>query len=56
VDTSMLGVYHQYYADNKTILSDLFQLMRGAPVANRFGLKAIKINAGSYWSFQPAAR
>jgi esterase/lipase superfamily enzyme len=56
VDTSMLGVYHQYYADNQTVLSDLFQLLRGAPAATRFGLTATKIAAGSYWSFRPAAR
>lgn len=56
VDTSLTGVYHGYYADNKTILSDLFHLLRDDPPEKRFGLTPVKIAAGSFWRFQPAAR
>lgn len=56
VDTSMLGLFHQYYADNRTILSDLFQLLRDNPPESRFGLTAVTTGSGSFWRFRPAVR
>jgi esterase/lipase superfamily enzyme len=56
VDTSLLGLGHSYYADNSTILSDLFALLRGRPPSERFGLSAVDTPRGSYWRFRTAAR
>lgn len=56
VETSWLGLSHAYYADNSTILSDLFGLIRGRRPQERFGLQAIRIPSGTYWQFRPAAR
>lgn len=56
VDTSLIGVRHQYYADNSQILSDLFWLFKGQPADKRFGLRAAHANGGLYWIFTPTAR
>jgi esterase/lipase superfamily enzyme len=56
VDTSILGLNHSYYADNTTILSDLFSLLRGRPPSERFGLVSVSTPRGPYWRFQPAVR
>jgi esterase/lipase superfamily enzyme len=56
VDTSTLGFSHSYYADNSTVLSDLFGLLRGRPPSERFGLVSVTTSRGPYWRFQPAAR
>jgi esterase/lipase superfamily enzyme len=53
VDTSLLGALHQYYADSRTILSDLFQLMQGRPPEERFGLRRTEKNGLTYWRFGP---
>jgi esterase/lipase superfamily enzyme len=54
VDTSLIG--HSYYGDNRTILSDLFRLIReacpGSPIT-RFGIVAIKTGDAHYWKFRP---
>jgi esterase/lipase superfamily enzyme len=39
VNTSRLGLFHQYYADNRTILSDLFYLLQGKGPDERHGLQ-----------------
>ncbi|HEX5108780.1 MAG TPA: alpha/beta hydrolase [Vicinamibacterales bacterium] len=56
VDTSLTGLYHSYYADNSTVLSDLFAYFRGQNPDARFGLAPIKAQQGMYWLFRPAAR
>jgi esterase/lipase superfamily enzyme len=57
VDTSILGLFHTYFADNKTILSDLFYLIRGHPAKDRHGLERMVLADGrAYWKFRPAAR
>ena len=56
VNTSTLGAFHAYYADNETILSDLFQLIRNTPPENRFGLTPVMGKSGAYWKFRPAKR
>ena len=53
VDTNMLGFYHSYFADNTTVLSDLFHDFTGAPAASRLGLQAVVTAAGKYWKFVP---
>lgn len=54
VDTSLLGLYHSYFADSTTILSDLFRDFSGVPPASRKGLQAVVTAAGKYWRFIPA--
>lgn len=50
VDTSLLG--HCYYGDNRSILSDLFELIRrGTPPGERFGLKPMQRYGDRYWLF-----
>ncbi len=56
VETSWLGLSHAYYADNSTILSDLFGLIRGRRPSERFGLQPVRIPSGTYWQFRPAVR
>lgn len=49
VDTSLLG--HSYFGDNRTLISDLYYLIRdGMPANSRFGLK--KSSTGTYWVFR----
>jgi|SRR5579871_906943 len=56
VDTSVLGLFHQYYADNRTVLSDLFHLLQNEAPDIRFGLKKDITSAGVYWEFKAVAR
>jgi esterase/lipase superfamily enzyme len=51
VDTSFMG--HSYYAEARSVLSDIFYLMRNNQRANdRFGLKAVDAKGGRYWIFK----
>jgi esterase/lipase superfamily enzyme len=53
VDTTLAG--HSYYGDNRSVLSDLFGLIRdGKAPARRFGLKPRAKNGLPYWAFQPS--
>jgi esterase/lipase superfamily enzyme len=56
VDTSLLGLNHSYFADNGTILSDLYRLFRDDPAEQRFGLTEATGAAGKYWIFAARAR
>jgi esterase/lipase superfamily enzyme len=50
VDTSLIG--HSYYGDNRSVLADLFQLIRsGTPPEERFGLKPMQRYGSRYWLF-----
>jgi esterase/lipase superfamily enzyme len=50
VDTSLLG--HSYYGDNRSVLADLFELIRrGTPPEERFGLKPMRRYGDRYWLF-----
>lgn len=51
VDTNFVG--HFYYGDNRSVLSDLFNLMQGKSAEQRFGLRLRQKNARPYWVFQP---
>jgi esterase/lipase superfamily enzyme/nucleoid DNA-binding protein len=52
VDTNLVG--HFYYGDNRSVLSDVFQLLRdGRPPKERFGLQVRHSATGSYWVFVP---
>lgn len=51
VDTSLVG--HAYYAENRTIMSDMFYLIQqGVAPAQRFGLESVTIPEGNYWRFK----
>jgi esterase/lipase superfamily enzyme len=52
VDTSFVG--HSYYGDNRSVLSDIFYLLRdGLPASKRFGMRQMSIVKGLYWAFVP---
>jgi len=50
VDTDLVG--HSYYGDNRSVLSDMFNLLRGQ-VPPRFGLKEMIMGTLRYWKFVP---
>jgi esterase/lipase superfamily enzyme len=54
VDTSALGLFHQYYADSGTVLSDLFHVLKNEPPNERFGLERDMTSAGTYWRIRSA--
>lgn len=50
-DTSLLG--HSYFAETRSILSDMFYLVKdGQRADQRFGLQGINNEAGRYWIFK----
>ncbi|MBV9155101.1 MAG: alpha/beta fold hydrolase, partial [Acidobacteriaceae bacterium] len=51
LDTNLLG--HSYYGDNRSVLSDMFNLIKGEPAAGRFGLRKHARGQQHYWVFQP---
>ena len=52
VDTSLLG--HSYYGDNRSVLSDIFALVRdGKPPLLRFGISRRGASPRTYWAFRP---
>lgn len=52
IDTSFLG--HSYFADNRSVLGDLFSLIRyDLPPQHRFGLEQQSSNRQVYWKFKP---
>jgi esterase/lipase superfamily enzyme len=50
VDSGFVG--HSYYGDNRSVISDLYYLIRGISIP-RFGLKEAVHNGKKYWIFQP---
>ena len=51
VDTGLLG--HSYYADETSILSDMFYLFRGSRPEARAALRQMPHRDGRYWAFRP---
>lgn len=52
VDTSLLG--HSYYVGNRSVLADLFEVIRrGSPPEERFGLVRNERYGSRYWLFNP---
>ena len=51
LDTGLTG--HSYYGDNKSVLADLFYLLRGMLPDDRSFLKPKERNNLRYWEFQP---
>ncbi len=50
VDTDLVG--HFYYGDNRSVLSDVYYLLRdGKSAGERFGLSERRSASGSYWVF-----
>ena len=51
VDTSLLG--HSYFGENRTVLADLFQVLRGDSTADRASdLRPARSAMGDYWEFK----
>jgi esterase/lipase superfamily enzyme len=51
VDTSLVG--HSYYADERSVLSDVFYLVNeGYRADRRFGLRKVESSDGTYWVFR----
>jgi esterase/lipase superfamily enzyme len=51
VDTSLVG--HSYYGENRSVLADLFELIRkGSPPQDRFGLVEQKRFGERYWRIE----
>lgn len=51
MDTSLLG--HSHFADSRSVLSDLFNLVRNHQQADqRFGLRRVESPMGRYWTFK----
>ena len=44
---------HSYYGDHKSVISDLYYLLRGTPTGQRFGLRQETARSGLYWQFKP---
>jgi esterase/lipase superfamily enzyme len=52
VDTTLSG--HSYYADNRSVLSDLYYLLRERkPPQERFGMRSADSRGNQIWVFQP---
>jgi esterase/lipase superfamily enzyme len=52
VETAFIG--HFYYADNLSVLSDLYYLFKDhKPPQERFGLKPVRLKLGLYYAFRP---
>jgi esterase/lipase superfamily enzyme len=50
-DTSLLG--HSYFAETRSVLSDIFYLIRSGQRADqRFGLRRVDTAGGHYWAFK----
>ena len=49
VKTGFLG--HSYHAENDSVLSDIFYLLRGDPPSERHGLRPVSHANGDYWKF-----
>jgi esterase/lipase superfamily enzyme len=51
INSDFIG--HSYYAENRSIISDLFYLFRdGKGAAHRFGLMPVNSKSGRYWVFR----
>jgi esterase/lipase superfamily enzyme len=52
VDSNLIG--HFYYADNRSVISDMRYVIQGLVPANRATLEAVPIAGGGlYWKFRP---
>ena len=49
VDTNLLG--HSYYAENRSIISDIFYTIRGLNADQRY-LSKVKTESGCYWELK----
>lgn len=52
VDTNLIG--HFYYAENRSVLNDIFYVIRGTPSEPpRFGMKRVRNGTKQFWRFLP---
>ena len=49
-DTGFLK--HSYYAEDRTVISDMYYLIRGQRADQRFGLRRLMKKEGPYWEFK----
>jgi hypothetical protein len=54
VDTGFLG--HSYYDDNRSVISDIFYLIRAIPPNQRECLNAEEKSGVTYWKFKRDCR
>jgi esterase/lipase superfamily enzyme len=53
VDTSIFGLGHSYFAQKRSILSDVYNLLRhGSAPDGRFDLTASETAQGHYWKYK----
>lgn len=52
-DTSPLAFFHGYYGDSRTVIGDLFYLLKGLAPKDRQGLVARDKQGQTYWAFRP---
>jgi esterase/lipase superfamily enzyme len=51
VDSNLIG--HFYYGDNRSVISDLKNVLDGMAVGLRSTLRPVSAGNGSYWTFKP---
>jgi esterase/lipase superfamily enzyme len=51
VDTSFLG--HSYFADNRSVISDIYHLIRNSLPPGKRGLRSRESRTGQFWAFAP---
>lgn len=52
-DTDLFSLGHSVFATRRSILADLFHVLRGEPVDLRFGLRRLLLGELPYWSVVP---
>jgi esterase/lipase superfamily enzyme len=50
LDTSLIG--HSYYGDAKSVISDMYSVLRGVAPEDRFGLRRMELDGIPYWAFR----
>jgi hypothetical protein len=53
VDGDLMSLGHSYYGDNKTIITDLYLVLRGVKAAERLHLRAVSRDGLQSWVFPP---
>jgi esterase/lipase superfamily enzyme len=54
VNTGFLKLNHSYYGDSRSVMGDIYYLIReGTRAARRFSLAETSCPAGTYWKFKP---
>jgi esterase/lipase superfamily enzyme len=51
VDTGLLG--HSYFADQRSVISDIYHVIRNSLPPGKRGLQSHKTRSGQFWAFAP---